>query len=200
MKAASLPPRSGWVRSATTRNALLTSSRVAPGSRPSTPSAQGRLPAGAAARGAVLGASWGSSCVRGVRGLGQGGSPRRTRTHAPAQRPSISTSLCPAARAACACASSRVRAPPLEASGLRNGSAWGGAIHHAAQKKRRRFVGTMETTPVKRDVEMAQASHSPEARSGLKSGCCLNLTASPQRYREVTSQIQTAPIRERPRA
>jgi hypothetical protein len=134
MNAASSPPRSGWVRSATPRNARLISAAVAPGPTPSTPSAQVLLPAGAgatAARG-----------ERSARGTGQGAWPRSTRTHAPAQRASTATRLRPAARSAQARASSIVRAPPLEASGLRNGSASGGAVHHAAQKKRRRRVGT----------------------------------------------------------
>jgi hypothetical protein len=136
MNAASSPPRSGWVRSAAARNARLISAAVAPGATPSTPSAHVLLPAGT-----TLAASRGAPASRGA---GHGGSPRSTRTHAPAHRASISTRLRPAARSAWTLASAGVRAPPLDASGLRNGSASGGAVHQAAHKKRRRFVGTTE--------------------------------------------------------
>ena len=79
---------------------------------------------------------------------------RRARTPRPTA-PSISTSERPAARSACARASSRVRAPPLDVSGLRKGSRKGGAVHQAAHRGSRRLVGTTEKTPVKREVSMA---------------------------------------------
>ena len=63
-----------------------------------------------------------------------GRSPRRTRVHARAQYGSIATRWRPATRSASASASSRLAAPPFEASGWRNGVSVGAPVHHAAQK------------------------------------------------------------------
>jgi hypothetical protein len=60
----------------------------------------------------------------------------------------------PAARSAASWASCRDRAPPLEASGLRKGATSGGAVHHAAHKKRRRFVAAIDTTLAKSEWAM----------------------------------------------
>ena len=73
-----------------------------------------------------------------------GGRPRSTRVQARAQYGSISTSSTPAARRACASASSWLRAPPENASGLRKGSRAGGAVHQATHMNRRRRVVVTE--------------------------------------------------------
>ncbi len=67
-----------------------------------------------------------------------------TRAQARAQDGSISTSGTPAARRACASASSWLRAPPENASGLRKGSRAGGAVHQATHMNRRRRVVVTE--------------------------------------------------------
>ncbi len=145
------------------RNALRISSWEAFAATPRSAVAQGLLPAGG-------GATERASSVRGLRGFGCGACPRSTRTHVPAQRASTSTRACPAARSACLRASSRERAPPLEASGGRNGSASGAPLHHAAHKKRRRRVGTTEKTPVKREVVMVFVLSSRPREHGLAGG------------------------------
>src|SRR5438309_1509655 len=52
-----------------------------------------------------------------------------------------------AARSASSCASSRVRAPPPQASGLRKGFSVGSPVHHAHQRKRFRLVLASANTP-----------------------------------------------------
>jgi hypothetical protein len=56
----------------------------------------------------------------------------------------------PAARSARVLASSRVRAPPLHASGGRKGATLGSRLHHAHHRKRRRLVRVTLQTPRKR--------------------------------------------------
>src|SRR5688572_3927621 len=73
-----------------------------------------------------------------------GARPRSTRAHARAQCGSISTSGTGAARRACASASSWLRAPPENASGLRKGWRAGGAVHQATHMNRRRRVVVTE--------------------------------------------------------
>ena len=146
MNAASSPPRSGWVRSASARKARLISGTLAGVESPSTPSAQGLVPVRAGCGAAFF---LDDVCL-----AVKGESPFCTRTQAAAHRGSISIKGRPAARSAAARASSRERAPPLDASGLRNGVASGGAVHQAAHRKRRRFVEVIETTLGKREVAM----------------------------------------------
>src|SRR5690606_35804592 len=69
-----------------------------------------------------------------------------------AQRGSISTSARWLTRSASAFAASYELAPPLDASGRRNGCATGGADHHAAQKKRPRWVRVIDTTAAESSV------------------------------------------------
>src|SRR5580692_6680672 len=73
-----------------------------------------------------------------------GGRPRSTRAQAWAQHGSISASGTPAARRAWASASSWLRAPPEDASGLRKGARAGGAVHQATHMNRRRRVVVTE--------------------------------------------------------
>ena len=63
-----------------------------------------------------------------------GGRPAWTRTKARAQMGSAHVSGLPAAASACWRASSSLRAPPDQASGLRNGDREGAPVHHAHQK------------------------------------------------------------------
>lgn len=76
--------------------------------------------------------------------LRNGAWPRMTRNHALAQLESRGASRMLAARSAAAKASSKLRAPPAEASGARKGRRRGAAVHQAAQRKRRRRVIAME--------------------------------------------------------
>jgi len=55
-------------------------------------------------------------------------------------------------RSASSSAASCVRAPPFDASGLRNGAYDGACVHHAAQKKRPRAVGVIDTTALASSV------------------------------------------------
>jgi hypothetical protein len=120
---------------------------------PSAASAQGLVPffKGGSARLAVF--------FEGGFRDGHGGSPRSTRLQATAHRASISARGRPAAPSAARRASSWVRAPPLDASGLRKGAASGGAVHHAAHRKRRRFVAAIDTALAKREWAMFSRAH-----------------------------------------
>lgn len=120
------------------RNAALSSVTVAPSGTPRT--AHTDVPSGAA------GARDARASARVLVPSGNGGWPRSTRLHARAQMESMGTSGFPHARSAAASASSHVAAPPPVASGFWKGTRLGGAVHHAAHKKRRRFVLVMEQT------------------------------------------------------
>src|SRR4051812_39372364 len=73
-----------------------------------------------------------------------GGRPAWTPTNARAQMGSGRVSGFPAAASARLRASSSLRAPPDQASGLRKGECEGAPVHHAHQKKRRRLVVVTE--------------------------------------------------------
>jgi len=87
-----------------------------------------------------------------------GGRPMSTRAQARPQCGSISTSGRPAARRACASASSWLRAPPENASGLRKGSRAGGAVHQATHMNRRRRVVVTEHDPTNNALSAATGS------------------------------------------
>jgi len=106
---------------------------------------------------ATLFATRTASSAAGARFDGHGSWPANTLDQALAQLPSISSSLQPAARSAPRSASSRVRAPPSKASGLRNGLRVGAKVHQAAHKKRRRRVVVIAQTGANNAEDMARA-------------------------------------------
>ena len=135
--------------------------------------------------------------------LGNGGRPPRTRSHAPAHRPSVLDSDVPLARCASSTASSSLRAPPFHASGGRNGSATGAPVHHAHQRYRRRFVRVTATTARKSAVTGTFYSKIARPGKGARPPslrCRLEGCRTPRRgppCPSTSSSVASAPTRSR---